>query len=697
MGRRKRRKNNRNRLMLSGGSEAVLNSDPPKTPRGQVRFEGTCQIIEAAHKEGEAKGNPEINMVAYNGGKVMQWWEEYPIIVDLEGMEFGDNHAILYAHSSAIENIIGQTIAVRAEGGSLYADGEVLGESDTVKSVVALSTKGYKWQASIGASPSSPEFIRAGETVEVNGQSFDGPVTVFRASKLSEISFVQRGADSTTSASVAASAASQQTQSCHKDLDMNFETWLEALELSAKDLSKEQLVKLEAKYKAEIALGEIDDPDAGSSAGDIQAAAVTAERERVAELTKLCEGNTEVLATAVKDGLSAEQTNGLLLEALRNSRPELVNTLVPMGGVDQNKVIEAGIAQALNLDATSYSDQVQQLAHDKFKGRMGLQQVLYAAALAGGSNIDYFTFKGNVSQMLKFAYSNSSLPGIMSAVVNKSLIAGYTYVDNTCLQIASTSSPTDYKEISKYRFTGGSIYDKIGASGEIGSTEFGEEKYTNQVDKYAQLHSITEKDIVNDDLGALSNVPRIMGKNAALTRNSLFWTEFLDDATFFTSGNANYIDGSTSALSIGGLNLGVSAFDDIVDADGNPMGLEGAILLTPSSLKATGKELMTSAMVHGSTSKSVSTNIHNGAFNHISTSYLKNGNISGSSATAWYLLADPMHGATIDIAFLNGQQTPTVESSNVVFTQYGIQFRSSLDIGVKKQDFRAGIKSKGTA
>ncbi|HPD31737.1 MAG TPA: hypothetical protein PLL20_17230, partial [Phycisphaerae bacterium] len=71
--------------------------------------------------------------------------------------------------------------------------------------------------------------------------------------------------------------------------------------------------------------------------------------------------------------------------------------------------------------------------------------------------------------------------------------------------------------------------------------------------------------------------------------------------------------------------------------------------------------------------------------------------ISGTSAKAWYLLADPDDLPVIEVAFLNGQQTPTVERADADFNVLGIQFRGYFDFGVALQDYRAGVKMKGEA
>jgi hypothetical protein len=53
--------------------------------------------------------------------------------------------------------------------------------------------------------------------------------------------------------------------------------------------------------------------------------------------------------------------------------------------------------------------------------------------------------------------------------------------------------------------------------------------------------------------------------------------------------------------------------------------------------------------------------------------------------------------AAIEVAFLKGVEVPTVETADADFNTLGIQMRGYHDFGVTKQDYRAGVKSKGAA
>ena len=77
--------------------------------------------------------------------------------------------------------------------------------------------------------------------------------------------------------------------------------------------------------------------------------------------------------------------------------------------------------------------------------------------------------------------------------------------------------------------------------------------------------------------------------------------------------------------------------------------------------------------------------------------WLSDSAFTGYSTTAWYLLRPPTDMAAVAVSFLNGNQTPTVESSDADFDTLGIQFRGYHDFGCDQAEYLAGIKSKGAA
>jgi|GEM_PF-5752928 len=143
----------------------------------------------------------------------------------------------------------------------------------------------------------------------------------------------------------------------------------------------------------------------------------------------------------------------------------------------------------------------------------------------------------------------------------------------------------------------------------------------------------------------------------------------MNNAAFFSAGNKNFISGADTALGIDGLTKGEQTFMDLVDTDGKPTGVMPSIMLVPTALSAMGTQLYKSVELRDTTAntKFPVVNPHQGKFRIEVSRYLANALYTGNSAKAWYLLADPSDLPVIEMAFLNGQEAPTVETSDADF------------------------------
>jgi phage major head subunit gpT-like protein len=128
--------------------------------------------------------------------------------------------------------------------------------------------------------------------------------------------------------------------------------------------------------------------------------------------------------------------------------------------------------------------------------------------------------------------------------------------------------------------------------------------------------SIDRRDIINDDLGAITTVPQKLGRGSGLKINDVFWTAFLNNASFFTVGNKNFLSGADTALSIDGLTKAEVGFMDQTDADGKPIGIMPTIMLVPTALSAIGAQLFKSLELRDTTpsAKFPIANPHQGKF-----------------------------------------------------------------------------------
>ena len=88
-------------------------------------------------------------------------------------------------------------------------------------------------------------------------------------------------------------------------------------------------------------------------------------------------------------------------------------------------------------------------------------------------------------------------------------------------------------------------------------------------------------------------------------------------------------------------------------------------------------------------------NPHAGKYEVVMSQFLQNANITGYSTTAWYLFADPGLLPAFCITYLNGQQSPQIESAEVDFNKLGMSWRCVYDFGIDQVDYRGAVMSDG--
>ena len=442
--------------------------------------------------------------------------------------------------------------------------------------------------------------------------------------------------------------------------------------------------------------------DAAKVTAELRASAVT-ETKRLTAIRKICGSkHPEIEEKAITEGWTTDKCE---LEVLRASRPKAPAIHIvdyAMG----NQVLEAACLLTAKLGRVEelYDEQTLDAADKRFRGGIGLQELLLEAAWANGFTGRNFRDHRSV---LRFAFghdiqaglSTVDIGGILSNVTNKFLLEGFFSVERTWRNVCAVRNVSDFKTVTSYRLIGKDQYEQVAPGGELKHGTLGEQSYSNKADTYGLLLSIDRRDIINDDLGAITTVPRKLGRGSGLKINSVFWTTFLSNADFFKAANNNYLEGADTALGIDGLTKAEETFLNQVDADNNPIGIMPAILLVPTALSAMGTMLFKSLEFRDTTanSKNPTANPHMGKFRPEVSRYLANKNFPGFSAKAWYLLADPNDLAVIEVAFLNGQESPTIETTEADFNVLGVQMRGYHDFGVALQEPRGGIKSKGEA
>lgn len=162
----------------------------------EIRLIDECMETLVEFSDSQESTVRPFKMTGYTGAAVER--EMGQMVIDVAGMAISKRLPILLSHDPT--QIAGHALEVSKEGGNVKIKGLLSGDDAVVSKITSMSDKGFPWQASVGFDIKSVKSYGAGETVEVNGREFSGPIDVVKKSVLKEVSFCPIGADKNTSA-----------------------------------------------------------------------------------------------------------------------------------------------------------------------------------------------------------------------------------------------------------------------------------------------------------------------------------------------------------------------------------------------------------------------------------------------------------------------------------------------------------------
>jgi len=596
----------------------------------------------------DTKRLPAVNIIAYNGGimKVPGWGD---VVVDLAGLDISGSVAILSDHDSTRRGVVGHGQA-HVQEGRLIVAGSISASSQAAQEIVQAGKNGFPWQASVGVEPLERRRVAAGEHVAVNGRVVVAPATgmmLVTRGRLREVSIVSLGCDASTSVAIAAS----------KNKEKN-------MEVQVQDNEVQEREKLEA-----------------------------AEDRRVASIKRICGArHAGIEARAIAEDWDSNRTE---LEVLRADRPR-----VPVTHVAERP------GSIVTLEAAILSRMGKMSLGEKMLGAVAMEQAdamhvscmldLCRAALQA----DGIDTPRNKMELVKAALSTYSLPTALGNVANKVLLDAYSETPATWRAFCAVRSVADFKTNTAIRPSFSGNMERVAPGGELKHGTVGEWLMQYAIDTYGKLLSIDRRDIINDDMSVFEDAAGAMGRTAMRRLSDLVYETLLANAgAFFSVGNGNYFDGADSALTFDGLSKAITLMRTQRDAEGNDLDIQPATLLVGPELEPTARALLQSEYIQRAVDVPTGNSLKQAVGLQVEPR-LSNTAKFGSAASLkhWYLLAATSMSPMV-VAFLNGQQTPTVEFFGLDQTveRLAVTWRVYFDFGSALCDPRAAVRSNGQA
>lgn len=297
-----------------------------------------------------------------------------------------------------------------------------------------------------------------------------------------------------------------------------------------------------------------------------------------------------------------------------------------------------------------------------------------------------------------FTQSTSDFPVLLEDAMRKALLSAYALAPDVWSQFCARGSVTDFRASNRYRIGSFGSLDSLNELGEFHNKSIPDgEKSTITAGTKGNIINLSRQAIINDDLGAFVGLAAMLGRAgrrtvevdvfALLAENSGAGPTMSDGHALFSSDHANNA-GSGTAPSVATIDAGRVAMASQLDISGNDyLDIRPSIWLGPMATGGTMRVVNASEYDPDTADKLQRPNMVRGLLRSIVD--------TPRIATAdWYLFADPTVAPVIEVAFLDGNDTPFIEQQNG-FTVDGTQYKVRLDYGVAAVDFRGGYRNAG--
>nr|DAE53083.1 MAG TPA: major capsid protein [Caudoviricetes sp.] len=512
---------------------------------------------------------------------------------------------------------------------------------------------------SVGYAINRYEVLEDEDTKSTNGR-FNGPAYVVTDWEPLEISIVSVPADPTV-------GVGRSAEEIHTSID-----------------TQEDNTRMDQEKNLEVQEVKSAPVETGLTQADLQKA-MEQERKRTSEITAMFRDfDVEGADEAIVLGKSVEEAREMVMDQLR-ARNKGVS--VTMGEAESDKFRAAAqdaVLMAAGIPVTDAAPGAQEL-----RGYSMVEMARESLRRESGSTVNF----GDNMELARAAInSTSTFPAIMSNLANKSVMVGFNEAETTYQVWAGKGSNRDFKEAARVALSEAGTLELVPEGGQFKQDSFGEASARTKVATYGKLFSLTRQAIINDDLGLFSKIATKYGSAAKRLVNKMVYAQLTgnvkmqDNVALFDTKHGN-VAGTGEALSVKAIAKAITAMRRQKGITGEAtLNITPKYLVVPPELEMTAYQIVNStAAVDG---------VNSGVANPYKGRFIVVADAELTDPDAWYLVADATQHDTIEVTYLNGVETPRLETRQG-FDVDGIEYKVAFDCGVSALDFRGVFKNAG--
>jgi hypothetical protein len=320
----------------------------------------------------------------------------------------------------------------------------------------------------------------------------------------------------------------------------------------------------------------------------------------------------------------------------------------------------------------------------------------YMGSTMAGLADDLLTARGidtrrmRAGQIIERAMTTSDFPMLLESTAIRILLPAYEAAPITFHRIAKRMSASDFRTRNVVRNGDFPEMKPLNEHGELVSGSLTESSESFKLKTVGRRIALSREALINDDLGAFADMATGAGQAAARYENAEGWNVFLN-GKLSSDGKAQFhvdhsnLAGSSGAISATTVGAGKTGIRKQKNKDGNRLNYAPSFLLGPAELETTIEQYLANVVVPTKSADVVPAS-------HKQLEPLIEPILGDDSASAWYLMVDPMMLANIVYAYLEGAEGPQIHSRETSKVM-GMEWDVYLDFAAALVDFRGGWKN----
>jgi hypothetical protein len=298
---------------------------------------------------------------------------------------------------------------------------------------------------------------------------------------------------------------------------------------------------------------------------------------------------------------------------------------------------------------------------------------LLADAFEGDRRANFF---------LREAMGTDDFDNLFGQVIDRALLGRYRETPAVYREFCRIATVNDFRTVHRYYLDGSEArLATVLENAEYPQSNLSDGVYSYQVAKYGRRVPFSWEAIINDDLQAFRDVPDRLARAARRTESFFATGLYVDSsgphASLYTSGNANIINttngaaATNPALSVAGLQDGMTVLSKQTDTDGEPIAIGAVHLVVPPALEVAALNMLNAVQLEVQTTDSNEGETGGRDSQKLITANWMRNRLrlhveayipiiaTSNGDTSWFLFADPAEGRpALEIGFLRGHEAP---------------------------------------